>query len=155
MPRSLAVLKSELTSQVWLPSQTLATVQETAQAWADAYGVYASDALACLSPPIPGQIDLAVIRLRDGLLPAFVAFDPATTSLAMQTAFMLFWTGFLFVGSAVVVPGTPGLAAILAGQWAANPFLASTQLAVDAHALILHAWTTTVAVGPPCSSSIT
>ena len=153
MPRSLAVLKSELLEKVWQPSQPLATALATAQAWADAYGVYASDALACLAPPIPGQIDLAVIRLRGGLIPAFAAFDPATTSLAMQAAFMLFWTGFLFTGSAVVVPGTPTLAAILLAQWATNP--PSVQLAVDVHSLILHAWTTSVVVGPPCSSPIT
>jgi hypothetical protein len=155
MPRSLTVLEDELRTRVWVPSEAIDTVLDTAQAWADAYGIYAADALACGLPPLPGQIDLAKVRLRAGLVPAFSLFDPVTTALGMQTAFMAFWTPFLFTGSAVVLPGTPTLALALTTQWGASPLLSDVDVAVAAHAAILHAWTTMVAVGPPCNAPIT
>lgn len=152
MPLNPSVLSDELIARVFNnPSPELEAV---AQGWADAYGVFAADATACGSPPAAGAIDAAVTRLQSSLVLAFVGIDPTTTALGMQTAFQLFWTGFAFSGSAVVVPGTPTLADLLVNLWTANPLVSSKSVAANLHATVLAAWSLTVTVGPPCSSPI-
>lgn len=152
MPLNPSTLSDELLARVFnAPSAEVAVV---AQGWADAYGIFAAGALGCGTPPAPGAIDAAVVRLRNGLIAAFVGIDPATTTLGMQAAFQAFWTGFTFVGAAVVVPGAPTLAASLLLQWVGNPLVPTKEIAAALHATTLAVWSLTVVCGPPCNAPI-
>ena len=154
MPRSLPVLKAALLSKVWAPTTPNATRAATAQAWADAYGVYALDALGCGTPPGPGQIDAAKARFLPLMEAAMTGVAAPAAANGIQAAFIAWWTGFAFTGTAVVLPGTPTLAPALLGQWGSNPSIGSIDVAVTAHANLIHAWTGTVVTGLPCNAPI-
>jgi hypothetical protein len=155
MARSLSVLQAELKSKVWAPTIPVTTTAGISQAWASAYGVYATDARGCGTPPAGGQIALAEIRLANILVTAFAGFSASVTANGMQTAFMAFWTTFAFVNTTVATPGAPTLGTALTSQWNAFPKISDIDVAVNAHASIIHTWTNSVITGPPCSAPIT
>lgn len=154
MPRLLQTLQEELLSRVWSPATPNATRAATAQAWADAYGVYCQAALGCGTPPAPGAIAAAKGRFTPLMEAAMTGFASPATAAGIEVAFLAWWTGFTFTGTAVVVPGTPTLATALVNQWAANPVVSKIQ-AVSSHATLLHVWSTTVITGLPCNAPIT
>jgi hypothetical protein len=85
---------------------------------------------------------------------AMTGFATAATANGMQAAFIAWWTGFAFTGTAVALPGTPTLSTALQAQWAGSPLLDDVNVAVNAHASIIHVWTSTVVTGLPCNAPI-
>lgn len=155
MPRNPTTLHDNLRDLVWQPTQALETREATAQAWADAYGAYAAEALGCGTPPSPGAVDAAKARLAPVLAAGLLGVVASATAQAFEAAFIAFWTGFVFTGTPVLLPGTPTLAVALLNQWETNPALSDIDTAINLHVATIHVWTTTVLTGLPCNAPIT
>lgn len=144
-------LRTDLEALFTAPTESYA---DAAEAWADAYAVYAANAKSCSTPGAPASLAAAKATLKAVLTTSFstrtVASDTAGDMAAAFTAFWLVppvpFSGTT-PGVVTAVAGTAALQAALISTWAANlASQVSAAAAAESMAELLDIFTKTVLV---------